>query len=74
MDDLAERKLWDDYMAAYEDAIRRTSTEYAPWYVVPADRKWYRNLVVAQTIVQTLEALKPAYPEPELPLEDIVIE
>ncbi len=72
--DLAERKLWDEYRVAYEEAIRRTSTEHAPWYIVPADRKWYRNLVVTQTIIQTLEALKPTYPESELAVEEIVIE
>lgn len=72
--DLAERKLWDEYQAAYAEAIRRTSTEVAPWYIVPADHKWYRNLVVAQTIVQTLEALNPTYPVTSTPIEEIVIE
>jgi polyphosphate kinase 2 (PPK2 family) len=73
-EDLAERKLWNEYMAAYEEAIHRTSTEYAPWYIVPADRKWYRNLVVAQTIVQTIEALHPIYPPPKTPLKDVKVE
>lgn len=63
--DLKERALWDDYMNAYEDAIRETSTEYAPWYVVPANRNWYRNLVVAGVIVDTVKALKVKYPVPE---------
>jgi polyphosphate kinase 2 (PPK2 family) len=56
--DLEERKLWSKYQAAYEAAIAATSTEYAPWYVVPANRKWYRNLVVATTVVTALEKMK----------------
>jgi PPK2 family polyphosphate:nucleotide phosphotransferase len=56
--DLEERKLWSKYQAAYETAIAATSTEYAPWYVVPANRKWYRNLVVAATVVAALEKMK----------------
>lgn len=73
-DDLAERKRWDEYVLAYEEAISRTSTDHAPWYVVPADRKWYRNLVVAQAIIDAVEALQPAYPESKLPLGDVLIE
>lgn len=61
--DLKERELWDDYQHAYEEAISRTSTEYAPWYVVPANKKWYRNLVVASIIVNKLESLKMSFPE-----------
>jgi PPK2 family polyphosphate:nucleotide phosphotransferase len=64
--DLAERKLWDDYTAAYEDAINKTSTDAAPWHVVPADRKWYRNYVVHRVLVDTLNAMDPRYPEPDL--------
>jgi len=63
-DDLKERKRWDDYMAAYHDALRRCSTEWAPWYVVPADHKWYRNWVVSDTIVRTLETLDLQFPPP----------
>ncbi len=63
--DLAEREHWDDYIAAYEEMLSRTTTEAAPWYVVPADRKWFRNLVVSQVLVDTLEALDLQYPEPE---------
>ena len=55
--DLEERKLWAKYQAAHESAIAATSTEYAPWYVVPANHKWYRNLVVAATIVTTMEKM-----------------
>jgi PPK2 family polyphosphate:nucleotide phosphotransferase len=74
MGDLAERKLWDQYERAYEDAISLTSTDWAPWYIVPADRKWYRNLVVASVIVKTLKALDMSYPEPEENLEGVVID
>ena len=54
--DLKERAYWDDYQAAFEDAVNRCSTPYAPWYVVPANKKWYRNLVVAEALV---DALRP---------------
>jgi PPK2 family polyphosphate:nucleotide phosphotransferase len=60
--DVEERKLWPDYMKAYEDALEKTSTEWAQWYVVPANHKWYRNLVVSTAIVQALESLKMEYP------------
>jgi PPK2 family polyphosphate:nucleotide phosphotransferase len=72
--DLDERKLWDDYQRAYEDAISNTSTEFAPWYVVPADRKWYRNLVVASVLVDALEAMELRHPEPEQDLTGVVVE
>ncbi len=72
--DLEERKLWDDYLAAYEAAISQTSTDFAPWYIIPADRKWYRNLVITRIIVQTLEALDMSYPPPEGDLTDVVID
>jgi PPK2 family polyphosphate:nucleotide phosphotransferase len=70
--DLEERARWDEYVAAYEDAISRTSTDWAPWYVVPADRKWYRNLVVAGVLVNTLEGFDMKYPEGE-DLSDVVV-
>ncbi len=60
--DLKERDRWQDYQAAYEDAITKTSTKWAPWYIVPADRKWFRNLVVASALVETLENLDPHPP------------
>ena len=72
--DLAERALWDQYQAAYEDALAKTSTDYAPWYVVPANRKWYRNLVISTIIINKLKELNMAFPVPEEGLEDIVIE
>ena len=61
--DLAVRQFWDDYMAAYEDAINATSTEWAPWYIVPADHKWATRAVVADIITKTLENLDLKYPE-----------
>jgi PPK2 family polyphosphate:nucleotide phosphotransferase len=72
--DLKERKLWPDYTRAYEDVLSKTSTEWAPWTVVPANRKWYRNLVIATTIIETLEGLDMRYPEPAENLDQIVIE
>ena len=63
--DLVERESWDAYQVAFADALARCSTPYAPWYVVPADRKWSRNLAVARTIADTLEAMDPHYPEPK---------
>ena len=56
--DLEERKLWKNYMDAFEDVMAATSTDYAPWYIVPANRKWYRNLVVADRVVDALEDMK----------------
>jgi PPK2 family polyphosphate:nucleotide phosphotransferase len=74
MGDLEERKLWDDYQAAFNDALSKTSTDIAPWYVIPANRKWFRNLAVATILAETIAELKPAYPpEPNLPL-NLVIE
>jgi len=61
-DDLIDRKRWEDFMKAYEDVLGKTSTEHAPWYVVPADRKWYRNLCVARIVLDTLKRLKMEFP------------
>lgn len=71
--DLGERDLWDDYVKAFEDVLERTSTERAPWYLIPANRKWFRNLAVAHILGETLDDLDPRYPEPEEALEGIVI-
>jgi len=60
--DLEERQRWDDYLEAFEDVISATSTKHAPWYIVPANRKWYRNLVVADRVVDALEAMKLTTP------------
>jgi PPK2 family polyphosphate:nucleotide phosphotransferase len=72
--DVRERRNWDAYQEAYEDAVRLTSTPWAPWYVVPADHKWYRNLVVARIVCATLEALDPRWPEPDADLEAYALE
>ena len=65
MNDVTERERWDDYMAAFEDLIRHTSTSEAPWFVVPADNKWFSRLVVAAAVVQELDSLKLDYPRVE---------
>jgi PPK2 family polyphosphate:nucleotide phosphotransferase len=61
--DIRERKYWDDYQDAYEDMIRNSASEEAPWYVVPADNKWFTRLVVSTVLVDTLESLKLSYPK-----------
>lgn len=71
--DIKERLLWDDYQKAYEEAINNCSTAYAPWYVVPANKKWYRNLVIARAIADTLEAMNPQYPAVEQGLENVAV-
>jgi polyphosphate kinase 2 (PPK2 family) len=63
--DVGERALWDRYLEAYEDAIRNTATEDAPWFVVPADHKWFTRLVVARAMVEALKAIDPKYPKVE---------
>jgi PPK2 family polyphosphate:nucleotide phosphotransferase len=75
MGDLDERKLWDAYQAAFDDVLSKTSTDAAPWYVIPANRKWFRNLAVASILADTIAGLKPAYPPvaPDVP-SDLVIE
>jgi polyphosphate kinase 2 (PPK2 family) len=72
--DFAERKHWEDYMEAYEDALTFCSTDWAPWYVIPADKKWYRNLAVSQIIVEALEGLRIRLPEPSLDLSRISLD
>jgi len=72
--DLEERKLWNQYMAAYEDVLNKTSTPWAPWYVIPANRKWYRDLVISTILVNTLKKLDMHYPEPKDDLTNVVIE
>ncbi len=67
--DLAERKLWPDYMKAFEEAIAKTSTKWAPWYVVPANRNWYRNMIVSSVIADTLKSFKMEYPKPDIDVD-----
>jgi len=71
--DLEERKLWEKYQIAYEEALSETSTDYAPWYVIPANRKWYRNIVISDILVNALEGLEMDYPEAEEGLSEIVV-
>jgi PPK2 family polyphosphate:nucleotide phosphotransferase len=71
--DLAERERWDDYMKAFREAIAETSTEVAPWYVIPADKKWYRNWAVLTTLLDVLHDMDPQYPDPEENLDSVVV-
>jgi len=71
--DLNERKLWKQYMSAYELALTRCSTPWAPWYVIPADRNWYRNALVARIVRTTLEELNPKYPPALKGIEKLVV-
>jgi PPK2 family polyphosphate:nucleotide phosphotransferase len=69
--DYAERKYWDDYIAAYEDALSRCSTKQAPWFIIPANHKWFRNLAIARIVVEHLEGLNMHYPKPTVDIEHI---
>ena len=71
--DFEERKLWDDYIDAFEDALSKCSTEVAPWHVIPADKKWFRNLAVSQIIVEALESLHLKYPKLDFDPAKLVI-
>ncbi len=75
MGDLAERKLWDAYQDAFDDVLDKTSTDIAPWYLIPANRKWFRDLAVSTILADTIDDLKPAYPPvaPDVPA-DLVID
>ena len=70
--DVEERKLWKDYIRAYEDALSKTSTEWAPWYIVPANQKWYRNHLVGSIVAETLDSLHLKYPKCDL--SNVVVE
>ncbi len=71
--DLPVRERWNDYMAAYEDALTQCNTDYAPWFIVPANHKWYRDLFVTRVILNTLADMNPQYPPPEAGLDSVVI-
>jgi PPK2 family polyphosphate:nucleotide phosphotransferase len=71
--DLHEREHWSNYQKAYEEVLSKTSTSWAPWYIVPANRKWYRNLVVGTVLIDNLRGLQMSYPEPEENLDQVVI-
>ncbi len=74
VNDIPERKLWDKYQEAYEDAINKTSAEHAPWYVIPANHKWYRNYVISSIMLETLKGLKMKYPQPEADFSHMKVE
>jgi PPK2 family polyphosphate:nucleotide phosphotransferase len=74
VEDLREREHWDEYQLAFEDALSKTSTASAPWYVVPADRKWYRDWAVLSVLVETLRHMDPQYPPPDPGIEAILVE
>jgi len=71
---LKEREYWDQYIDAYQDMLRQCSTECAPWYVIPANRKWFRNLAVSQVLCEELEAMSLKYPKPVADLAGIKFE
>jgi PPK2 family polyphosphate:nucleotide phosphotransferase len=73
-EDLEKRKQWDEYMAAYEEMLEKTTTDYAPWYVIPANQNWYRNLAIERVIVDVLNELDPQYPSPVGDLRGVVVE
>jgi len=72
--DITERKFWNNYTVAYQDIINRCSNLWAPWYIIPANKKWFRNLVVALVIVDTLERMKPKFPKPTINLSKMTID
>ena len=72
--DVEERKCWDKYMRAYEDVLNCCSTEWAPWFVIPSNHKWFRNLAISQIIVETLENMKMKFPKSSIDLSKIKIE
>jgi PPK2 family polyphosphate:nucleotide phosphotransferase len=69
--DFAERKFWDDYTDAYEDVLTRCSTEHAPWYIIPSDKKWFRNLAVSHIIAETLKDMKMKFPAPTVDVKKL---
>jgi PPK2 family polyphosphate:nucleotide phosphotransferase len=73
-EDLKERQYWDDYMEAYEDALSQCSTKHAPWYVIPANHKWYRNLAISEVVIETLEGLQMEYPKAKADYSKLKVE
>jgi PPK2 family polyphosphate:nucleotide phosphotransferase len=73
-DDIKERHYWNAYQRAYEDALTRCNTEYAPWHIVPADHKWYRNWLVSRILREALEKMNPAFPAPAKGLKKVVVD
>jgi PPK2 family polyphosphate:nucleotide phosphotransferase len=73
MADLAERKLWDDYRVAFQDMLAETSTDYAPWHLIPSNHNWLRNLAVSEIVADAIDELNPQYPEPAAGIEGLKI-
>lgn len=73
-DDLKEREYWDSYIEAYDDVLEKCNAEYAPWYVIPANRKWFRNLAVSQILLETMEGMQMQFPKPAADLSKIRFE
>ena len=71
--DFEERKYWGDYQEAYEDALSKCSTEWAPWHIIPANKKWFRNLAVAEIMLETLEGMKMKFPKPKLDVSKLKV-
>jgi PPK2 family polyphosphate:nucleotide phosphotransferase len=69
--DFAERNFWDDYVAAYEDALTKCTTDHAPWYIIPANKKWFRNLAVSHIITDTLERMRMKFPPPTVDVKKL---
>ncbi|MEZ4511826.1 MAG: polyphosphate kinase 2 family protein [Chloroflexota bacterium] len=74
LEDVEKRKYWDEYMTAYQEMLEKTTTPWAPWYVIPGDQKWYRNLAISQVLMDTLKEMNPQYPEPAGDFSHVVIE
>ena len=72
--DFEERQHWDDYTEAYEEALQRSSTQWAPWYVIPANKKWFRNYLVAELVVQALDRMRLKYPPPSVDISKVVLD
>lgn len=70
-DDFAERNFWNDYIGAYEDALTKCSTDRAPWFIIPANKKWFRNLAVSHIITETLESMRMKFPPPTVDVEKL---
>ena len=70
--DYAERPYWDAYTEAFEDVLSKCSTQHAPWFVIPANRKWFRNLAISQIVVDTMKDMKMQFPEPSVTMDEIL--
>lgn len=69
--DYTERKYWPQYMKAFDEALAKTSTDYAPWFIIPSNHKWFRNLAVSKIVVELLKSLKMKFPAPTVDIKEI---